>query len=152
MDTTKTGHKWPNEEIINQIRITRESKNLAGHIHWNMKSLLRNDTLCRELEQQVYVQPALLPLTPWLGKKQPPKPTLDFHSDSGKLVLNWRPAGTNRVSSWLLQKKTAGSWSMQLLPENAHSVSLNTPFPEAFSVSAVDRLANCSAPVTFQKR
>ena len=152
MDTTKTRGKWPDAEILNQIRLTREIKNVSGHIHWNMKSLLRNDTLSMELGRQLYSQPVLMPLSPWLGKKQLPKPTLDFQPSNGKWVLNWSLPGANHASQWLLQTKTAGSWATRIFPGNATSLTIETPPPEIVSLSAVDRLANCSAPVTLQKK
>ena len=41
-----------------------------------MKSLMRNSAFDEVLEREVYQQPALMPLSPWLGRAQPPKPKL----------------------------------------------------------------------------
>ena len=45
IDTTKTRGRWKPEEIVNQIRLARNQPGVSGHIHWNMKSLMRNDNL-----------------------------------------------------------------------------------------------------------
>jgi uncharacterized lipoprotein YddW (UPF0748 family) len=40
--TERIGAKRPASEIINQIALTRQGTNSPGHIHWSMKSLMRN--------------------------------------------------------------------------------------------------------------
>ena len=40
--TERIGAKRPAREIIDQIAITRRGTNSPGHVHWSMKSLLRN--------------------------------------------------------------------------------------------------------------
>ncbi len=40
--TDRIGPKRPASEIINQIALTRRGTNSPGHIHWSMKSLMRN--------------------------------------------------------------------------------------------------------------
>ncbi|HTD88142.1 MAG TPA: family 10 glycosylhydrolase, partial [Candidatus Binatia bacterium] len=61
LDSTKTSRRWKPEEIVNQIRLTRQQTGVSGHIHWNMKSLMRNSAFYEALERQVYQQPALVP-------------------------------------------------------------------------------------------
>jgi uncharacterized lipoprotein YddW (UPF0748 family) len=59
LDSTKTSGRWKPSEIVNQIRITREQPGTSGHIHWNMRSLMRNNAFDEVLEREVYGQPAL---------------------------------------------------------------------------------------------
>jgi uncharacterized lipoprotein YddW (UPF0748 family) len=40
--TTRIGSNRPAQEIVNQIALTRKGSNAPGHIHWSMKSLMRN--------------------------------------------------------------------------------------------------------------
>ena len=46
------------QEIVNQIRLARNQQGASGHIHWNMKSLMRNSAFDEVLVQEVYQQPA----------------------------------------------------------------------------------------------
>ena len=45
LDTTKVPRKWNPEEIVGQIRLTEKQPVSAGHIHWNLKSLLRSSEM-----------------------------------------------------------------------------------------------------------
>jgi uncharacterized lipoprotein YddW (UPF0748 family) len=38
----RNGQKWKPEEIINQVRLIRK-QGAGGHIHWNLRSLMRNE-------------------------------------------------------------------------------------------------------------
>jgi uncharacterized lipoprotein YddW (UPF0748 family) len=40
--STRIGKGRPAQEIVNQIALTRKGSNAPGHIHWSMKSLMRN--------------------------------------------------------------------------------------------------------------
>ena len=40
-----TSPRWQPEEIIAQIRLTRHQAGSSGHIHWNMRTLMRNTAL-----------------------------------------------------------------------------------------------------------
>ena len=47
--TDRIGAARPAREIIDQIALTRRGTNAPGHIHWSMKSLLRNQGGISEL-------------------------------------------------------------------------------------------------------
>jgi uncharacterized lipoprotein YddW (UPF0748 family) len=110
MDTTKTNNKWKAEEILNQIKLTRKLNGAnAGHIHWNMKSLMRNSDLDAALEREVYGQPALIPASPWLGNTRHSKPQL-FAQPGGSRV-SWTAATNETAWLWLVQTRNGGAWT-----------------------------------------
>ncbi len=155
MNTTRVGRSesrrsWPPQEIVNQIRLTRTQRGASGHIHWNMKSLMRNSTLDEMLQREVYQQPALMPSSPWLGRSRPGKPklTVSGGQTGSRLELRWAPSGSSKPWLWLLQTRSSGKWTSEVLPATRTTRIWNGAPPEAVAVSAVHRngeLSSCSA-------
>jgi len=145
---------WAPQEIVSQIHLTRKQHGAGGHIHWNMKSLMRNSALDEALIREAYQEPALVPPSLWLGRAQPGKPqiTPDTAQRAGSLALSWAPSGQGRAWLWLVQTRTGGTWTTQVLPgaQGSHTWS-GTP-PEVVAVSAVNRNGEVSAPSLFQPR
>ena len=156
LNTVKTaGDKatWPTEEILKQIKITRQQAGVSGHIHWNLHGLLQNQLLVGNLTKDLYAEPALIPTTPWLGSVAPPKPDLSAAGNGGSGVkITWTPASGERVWLWLLQVRKGEKWSSQILPGDARSHVFSGSAPDAIALSAVGRLGNASSPATLAAR
>ncbi|HNW06324.1 MAG TPA: family 10 glycosylhydrolase [Verrucomicrobiota bacterium] len=145
---------WSPQEIVSQIRLTRKQAGVGGHIHWNMKSLMRNNALGEALVRETYQQPALMPLSPWLGRATPAKPQLTLASPqrAGSLTLSWALAGPGKAWLWLVQTRSGGTWSTQILPGGQSSHTWSGTTPEVVAVSAVNRNGEASAPSLFQSQ
>jgi hypothetical protein len=143
---------WQPQEIVNQIRLTRRQPGAAGHIHYHIRSLMRNSTFAELLERQVYQEPALMPPTPWLGGAQPAKPALTTsNGESGShLEIRWTPGGSERPWLWLLQTRTAGVWNTEILPSTRSSRAWNDTPPEVAALSAVNHNGRVSSPAVMQ--
>jgi uncharacterized lipoprotein YddW (UPF0748 family) len=159
MDSTKVSRRssrgaWAPEEIIHQIRIARSEPGGHGHIHWNMKSLMRNTAFDEALEREVYQQPALMPPCPWLGHAQPPKPALRvIPSQSGSQPdITWAPGISGTPWLWLLQTRRGGEWRTEVLPSATTSRAWSGAAPEAVALCAVNRNGEVSAPSVVQAR
>jgi uncharacterized lipoprotein YddW (UPF0748 family) len=160
LDATKVSGRsdsrrgWQPQEIVNQIRLTRAQTGADGHIHWNMKSLMRNTAFDEVLARELYQQPALMPLSPWLGRAQPGKPKLTAtKAEAGsQLEMRWTPGGSGKAWLWLLQTRTGGAWTREILPATRTSRVWNGALPEVVAVSAVGRNGELSAPSTLQSR
>jgi uncharacterized lipoprotein YddW (UPF0748 family) len=159
MDSTKVGRSesrrgWQPQEIVNQIRLTRNQAGANGHIHWNMKSLMRNPSFDEVLERELYQQPALMPPCPWLGRSQPGKPKLTVaKAEPGSpLEMRWASGSSGKAWLWLLQTRTAGEWTKEILPANKISRVWNSAHPDVVAVSAVNRDGELSAPSVLQAR
>ena len=160
MDTTKTGHgasaanpstsrrSWPPEEIVNQIQRSRELPGVGGHIHWNMRALMRNASLDEALARGVYQQPALVPALSWLGGSAPGKPRLTLPKDTAGVPakITWAASGSGKAWLWLLQTRHAGQWTNQILPGTTLSQAMGKSAPDVVALSAVDRKGNVSSP------
>jgi uncharacterized lipoprotein YddW (UPF0748 family) len=153
-NSTRRGRGWPPNEIVNQIRLTREQPGVSGHIHWNMRTLMRNSTLDEVLEREVYQQPALMPPSPWLGGARPGKPKLTAgKGETGPgLKLSWTPGGAGKAWLWLVQTRTAGQWTAEILPAAKTSRAWNGAPPDVVAVSAMDRKGNLGTPAVLQSR
>jgi uncharacterized lipoprotein YddW (UPF0748 family) len=160
LDSTKVGGRsqsrrgWPPQEIVNQIRLTRTQAGASGHIHWNMKSLMRNSSFADVLERELYQQPALVPPSPWLGGSQPGKPKLTVAKGEpgAQLEFHWTAGGSGKVWLWLLQARTGGEWTKEILPAHRTTRVWNGAQPEVVAVSAVNRNGGLSPPCVLQAR
>ena len=157
MDSTKVGRSesrrgWQPEEIVKQIRLTRNQRGGDGHIHWNMKSLMRNSAFDEALEREVYQQPALMPPAPWLGRAQPGKPKLTVVTgqSSSQPTIAWASSGQGKVWLWLLQTRTGSTWTTKILPGTETRRVWNGAAPEVVAVSAVNRNGEVSPAAVLQ--
>jgi len=146
--------RWPSREIVNQIRLTRSQRGVDGQIHWNMKSLMRNNTFDEVLEREVYQQPALLPLSPWLGRTRPSKPkvTVAPAMAGSQLEIRWAPDGSGKSCLWVIQARTHGEWKEEILPAVRSTCLWNGAQPEVVAISAVGRTGELSDPCVIQVR
>lgn len=149
MDTTKVANRWKPEEIVSQIRLTEKQPVSAGHVHWNMRSLLRSSELRATLERGPYAETALVPACPWLDAKAPGKPRLTISGcGPGNLRASWSAAAGEEPHSWLVQVRTGASWSSRVTSET--EMRLGAPAPTCVAVTAVDQAGNTSPPTVVQ--
>ncbi len=164
LDTTKTGRRnrpsdeaessgkksrpgWPNEEILNQIKLTRSTPGVEGHVHWNMRSLMRNTELDEALIRGPYDEPALVPACPGRADHALGKPNVSVNDSQLKWTAN---AKAGKPWLWVVQTKSGGNWTTKILTADKSSLSLGTP-PDAICVSYVDRFGAWSQPAALQK-
>jgi len=147
--------KYQPEEIINQIKATRDQPGASGNVHFSMKPLLENrNDLSKKLKEQVYQEQALVPASPWLSND--PfllKPALDIiKGRDGSIALEYSLDSPSPVWQWVIYKKIDGAWKWTILPggmkrcviEPAEAAKL-----EAVGVSAVDRVNQESKRIAY---
>ena len=152
MDSTKTIRRWQPAEIVAQIRLTRQQPGVGGHVHWNMRTLMRNTSLDAALLQEVYSQPALVPASPWLARATPGKPALIVTGGNSPVQLTWQAAKPGQAWLWLLQTRHGKDWSTKILPGTQTACALAQPAPEVISLTAVDRYGNASRPAVVGRK
>ncbi len=146
-----TPRSWDPEEIVNQIRVTREQAGASGNIHFSMIALSENRKgIGDRLRGTVYAEPALPPASPWLGNQPPQPPRASIQrARSGELVISWENSVRDDVRVWVLHFRRDNRWSMRVIP--AHDVRTHTTRMRGdagvtdLAISAVDRLGNESA-------
>ncbi len=150
LDSGRVGGKWNADEIVNQIKITREiSDGTAGTIHWDYRCLMQDKGgLATALMNGVYAEPALVPSSPWLERKSPGKPKLKVDDDGGNAT--WQPAVFDKISTWVVQTRAEGHWHTSILPEDARHLDLSGA-PEVVALTAIDRCGVASPAMVLQK-
>jgi uncharacterized lipoprotein YddW (UPF0748 family) len=141
MNSSSVPRAWKPDEIQQQISITRKP-GASGHIHWNMKSLMRSAEFRDALKSSVYAQPAIPPQARWLNAKVPATPKASV-SGSSSPELTWRHTGQEPVAFWLVQTSKNGKWTSKVLPGKARSLKLPET-PEMIAVSCVSRYGGIS--------
>jgi uncharacterized lipoprotein YddW (UPF0748 family) len=153
LNSVNTARAWKPEEILNQIRLTRQQPGATGHIHWDMrKALMRGNALPDALERGPYSSAALVPASPWLSTTRPPKPRVTVAGLSRQLAVSWRLATPGEAWLWLLQTRRGGQWTTQILPAGKTAHRFSGAPPEAIALTTVDRFGNASSPTVFQLR
>jgi len=154
LNTTKVRESWKPQEIVNQVTLAKKQPVSAGHMHWNMTSLMRNAELGAALGRGPYAEPALVPACQWLDSAPTPKPKLSVVASAGDSVkLSWVPAPAEKSWLWVLQYRRGGNWTTRILPGAWRSHILDGDPPDVLALSVVDRVGNVSpaAAVALRK-
>jgi uncharacterized lipoprotein YddW (UPF0748 family) len=149
LNSLNVGGEWQSGEILEQIRLTRRQPGVTGQIHWSMKALA-SGALPSSLSKTLYAEPALVPVTTWLPASPGlSKPGLKA-SGTRSITATWKANGRARVWLWLLQTRSSGKWSTQILPGETTSLAFTNSRPEYIAITAVDRLGNTSRSAVLQ--
>lgn len=177
-ENTKGRHVWPGiavsrigrgdegdgrsaSEIITQINTTRKNRGSApgtGHIHWNDKAFRRNaGNINKSLVSSVYTEPALVPVSPWLGngKKLPQAIVTTAHLEGERLSLKWHPEGkrASAVRWWVIQILNGKHWQIaRTVPGAATGIDLlKADKIDAVSIRPVDPAGGVGRAVALRR-
>src|SRR5206468_2637633 len=84
--------KYPAEEIVEQIKVTRAQAGATGNVHFSMKALMGGAGGKADALKSVYAEPALVPASPWLRKEPPAGVSVGFESNGGRGSAVIQPA------------------------------------------------------------
>ena len=158
---TKKRHVWPGiapyrigsnanfttEEIINQIRLTENSAQTLGAIHFSFKSLRNNlGGIQKSLREMVYARDALIPQSTWIKAPKIRAPKVKITRDGNFVRAAWREQGARKAFWFVVYAKDKNGWSYSVLPATQKSISLSADRRvEKMIVTSVDRLGNESS-------
>jgi uncharacterized lipoprotein YddW (UPF0748 family) len=146
------------DEIVDEIRITRETPGATGHIHFKATEIMQNVDGLADRLRAAYAEPALVPAFPWLERIPPPRPFVsvapDTVSGSPALVLRFAPAGKQIVRWWAVQARVDGRWRTTILPgtERRYILEADESNADVVSLVAVDRSGNASIAALIRPR
>ena len=146
--TSRAGSPWPAGEIVEQVAVTRGQPGATGNIHFSMKALMENRAGVSDLlVKGPYRAPALAPASKWLDHHPPGRPRLKLAKDGAGYSARWSPTGSEKVWQWVVRRKLAAGWRIDLLPGAMTALREPGPGdrPAVVAVSAVDRTGNESA-------
>lgn len=151
---------WAAEEILAQVRLTRESATSAGNVHFSMSAFVRDaDGLGARLVSDLYALPAVVPASPWLGAATPEAPQATVTSVEGVPRLSVAPPASVEVPArvsetvrwWTVRVLVDGEWRAAIIDGRQRVVTLPSSAmggpPVRVVVTAVDRVGNESVPV-----
>jgi uncharacterized lipoprotein YddW (UPF0748 family) len=144
--------RWPAQEIVAQIRVTRAQTGATGNVLFSMKALMNNKGGVADALKAVYAEPALVPASPWLGDKPPARPWVRWATESGRGSLLIRPPDEhvrlkdilNPPRLYVVRSLAGGKWSIKIFPADGRNL-VTVPFPaapEQIVVTAIDRVGN----------
>src|SRR4051812_25709895 len=145
---------WRAEEIVQQVNLTRASTTTTanggatGNVFFSMKGLMRDvDSIDAKLAP-LYVEPALVPASPWLDATPPPRPTATLlHSlVTGEPYVRLTPGKGEAPWLWVVRSLRSGQWTTEILPNAVRSHRLAGD-AERVVVNTVDRVGNLSPSV-----
>ena len=142
------------EEIVNQVKLTREQSGpAAGNVFWNFKPLLENRGGIFDLLQKgPYSEPALVPASPWLANLDLPAPHLEFHSGLASSKFSWKLDGVANPWLWLCQTRHGDKWSTEVLPADHHTLSAKKGAePDIFALTPIDRCGNAGKTAIIER-
>ena len=153
--TSRVPDQWNADEIVNQVKVTREETGASGNIHFSMKPLLSNKGDITDRLSKVYERPALVPASPWLDENVPAKPSLSVKRDKGGVRIDWQTANPKEVWQWVIQKRVGGKWYMESYPAERKARLIKDEEgnpPEVIAVLAVNRAGVAGIPAIYEKQ
>jgi uncharacterized lipoprotein YddW (UPF0748 family) len=150
LEDSNVGTTWKPEEIARQMDIVRQQA-AGGEIHFHLRNVLDNPALAAVVRAD-YLQPALVPASPWLGSSAPGKPKISATTAGTNLIVRWVAATNEFAKSWVLQYCGANRvWTTQILPANQSGCIFARSQPEMISIRAVNRYGNISPPAAVER-
>jgi uncharacterized lipoprotein YddW (UPF0748 family) len=131
-------------EISNQIKLTKNSPETLGAIHFSFKSL-RNDLggIQKILSEDVYAKDAIIPLSNWIKTTKPLAPKVKITRDAKFVSANWTESGKRKAFWFVVYAKDKNGWSYSVFPASEKSIALSADREiEKIIVTNVDRLGN----------
>ena len=137
----------PATEILRQAELARSMarEGDGGHIHWSIKALRQNrDGVDQLLMRGPYVEKALVPASPWLGRAAPAAPHLKATEAGKGVTLTWNPDTVSRW--WAVQIKNADRWSLWTVQEGTDTRLTLPNTPAAICVRGLSASGVLGAP------
>lgn len=146
--------RWPSDEIVRQIDLTRAQPGADGNVHFNMTALVRDsDALAARLATGPYAAPALVPASPWLSSGIHAAPTVRRTDEAEGVTLHISEGPVAHPPRWwLIRARYSDGWRAQVVDATARTVVVPLDAvghaPDVVAVNAVDR-AGIESPTVF---
>ena len=150
-----TDKSWQPVEILNQIGAVRDRARgdaaLSGQVHFSMIGLMQNRKgIGDALRDRHYVEPALVPASPWLGREPLSPPRLAIEAEGERVSIGTIRKKGDAARRYAIWTRIGGSWHFRSefagADEAAASVVRDIfrrgELPEAVVWSAIDRYGN----------
>lgn len=150
LNTFNVEKAWKPAEVLNQIQIARAQNGVTGHLHYHLGTLVKNPKGLATDLQKAYAEPALVPASPWLYNVPPEKPSVGIRRTGNRVQLSWQGSPRNQIRYWVLQKRSGGKWTTEILPGTTLSRVINSGEADAVSLTAINRFGLASTPANVR--
>ncbi len=132
------------QEIVDQIKLTREIQETNGNIQFSFKSLKNNfDKIQTALSEKSYQRDAIIPLSPWIKTSKILAPKVKITRDAQFVRASWTEQGAKKAFWFIVFAKDKNGWSYSVLPAAEKVIALSADRKiEKIIVTSVDRLGN----------
>jgi len=139
--------RWPANELLQQITLTRDQAGAGGNVHYNMTALVRSvDALSDRLASGPYAGPALVPASSWLARNPPTTPLVTITRSARNIVLRISTPADRTTAPprwWLVRARYGDGWHAQVVDAVMPSTTLlpggARELPDFVVVTAIDR-------------
>ncbi|WP_430809796.1 MULTISPECIES: glycoside hydrolase family 10 protein [unclassified Carboxylicivirga] len=124
----KDRHFWPGispkakqgsseaDEAFNQIMIARGMLSESpGIVYWNMNAMLKSEELTTTLKSGPFRQAALVPASPWLGKKVPEVPVCQIEEHDTRIKVSWEDSHKQQMASYVIGFQYGDKWDYEIV-------------------------------------
>jgi uncharacterized lipoprotein YddW (UPF0748 family) len=117
---------WPSEEIIDQIRVTRETPGASGNVLFSMVALMQNRKgLSDQLRDGPYAEPALIPASPWLASHPLAAPLVRAYPQrDGSVQVAWENQDMEYPAQWAIWARSGDQWHFSTYPPTVSTVRI----------------------------
>jgi len=142
-ENSKGRHLWPGislsiqpvpkliDENINQIMVARGMlPRSPGVVHWSIGPVAANPLLAKAILEGPYRRKALVPPSPWLGKKAPAAPSANIQVIKDTIKVTWDHNDIKNIARWVVYFKHGSLWDYDI-----HGTPVLTDNVPAFLVS-----------------
>jgi uncharacterized lipoprotein YddW (UPF0748 family) len=139
--------RYPADEIVEQIKVTRSQIAEPGNVHFSMKSILNNSGGKADALKAIYAEPALVPAMPWLGKKPTVRLNVLRTVFAPRQLMVTPESGVFRHI--IVRSRVGGKWDVAIYPaDGAEPVRIPIAgMPDRQLISAVDRIGQETEPI-----
>ena len=123
---------WDVDEILNQVRIARDTPGSSGAVHFSMKCLMTDrNGVAPALKDGPYKSPALVPASSWLDDQTPSKPNVSAHASGDGIHVTWSPGWGEKPWLWAVWEKHGDQWRFHVYPGPGAVLILTAQAPSA---------------------
>lgn len=130
-------------ESLRQIKVSRDHNNLAegpGHLHFSMKSLMENVSNVNSiLKNNVYLEPVLVPESPWLIRLDPPIGQIENATIRPDGVeVSWKAVDSEEnIRWWIVQTYQDEVWKIRRILQRSSNAFSISGLPEQIAITPI---------------
>jgi uncharacterized lipoprotein YddW (UPF0748 family) len=147
---------FPATELVSQIEMTRARAGSSGNVHFSLVHFLNNRGGITELlKAGAYAQPALVPMSPWMGGTRPDEPLVSQRYKGDEVQLKLR-AGETAPGFWVVswEDRATGQWQQEIIAGKQKQYMLSRESVSKVAITAIDHYGQESKQriLTIRKR